>query len=357
MAFERGKTIVNRLYKQMETREHRLWYVFLEITRRCNLSCLHCGSDCRMQPDSPLLTTDSWLKIIRYCREHFGDGLAFIITGGEPLVHPDLEEIGAAISALGMRWGLVTNGYALDEKRLLKLLAAGLSSITISLDGPAESHNRLRNKHDAFQRSTASIALSSASGIKFHDVVTCVHPGNMHQLDETAEILIRLGATNWRLFRIFPSGRAARNPELLLTHGQTWQMLDWIAGKRPHYAGLGLNLGASCEGYVPLATDRTIRDNPFFCRAGINIASILCNGTITGCSNNHHSFHEGNILRDNLATLWEKGFGRFRDRQWVQHTDCGGCEHLKDCRGGSIHLWEYGSARPKFCYMEEIHPS
>lgn len=357
MAFEFAKSGLNRLYKKIETREHRLWYVFLEITRRCNLSCLHCGSDCRMQTDTPHLTTDSWLKIIRYCREHFGHGLAFIITGGEPLMHPDLEEIGAAISGQGMRWGMVTNGHALDEKRLRKILAAGLSSITMSLDGPAESHNRLRNRPDAFRRATEAIAISAESGIKLHDVVTCVHPGNLAQLDETAEILLGLGATNWRLFRIFPSGRAAGNPELLLTRGQTWQMLDWIAQNRPHYASRGLNLGASCEGYVPLATDRRIRDNPFFCRAGINIASILCDGTITGCSNNHHTFNEGNILRDDLAALWERGFSRFRDRKWVKDTDCGGCEHLPDCRGGSIHLWEYGSARPKFCYMKEIMAS
>ena len=61
-------------YRRLETRQHRLMYLFLEITRKCNLSCLHCGSDCGRESVGEELTTESWLKLIDDIR----DGLLFI---------------------------------------------------------------------------------------------------------------------------------------------------------------------------------------------------------------------------------------------------------------------------------------
>ena len=80
-------------YKQLEVKDHNLLYLFLEITRKCNLSCIHCGSDCSADFQSPELTTESWMKIIDYISEKYSDELAFVISGGEPTVHPNLLKI------------------------------------------------------------------------------------------------------------------------------------------------------------------------------------------------------------------------------------------------------------------------
>jgi radical SAM protein with 4Fe4S-binding SPASM domain len=352
MSGYRLKTLLHRGYKYLERREHRLWYLFLEITRRCNLSCLHCGSDCRSESSASHLDTAHWLEIIAYMRRHFGRQLAFIITGGEPLLHPDLDVIGKTIFRAGMRWGMVSNGYALSATRLQQLEASGIYSLTLSLDGPRDAHNWLRNRPDAFDRAIQALTVIGQSAIPFRDVVTCVYPGNLAALNETAQLLLQARIPSWRLFRIFPSGRAAANADLLLSQAQTQQMLAWIAENRAHYRRQGLEIQASCEGWLPLAQDLRVRNQPFFCRAGINVASILCDGTITGCSNNHSSFYEGNIQRDDFHTLWQNGFQKYRDRGWIQATSCGQCRYFRDCQGGSIHLWKFQDNEPAFCYLD-----
>jgi len=347
------KSFAHELYKKIETKDHPLLYLFLEITRKCNMSCLHCGSDCKSEVLSDELSTESWIKIIDYVSESFGKDVAFVITGGEPLVHPDLEKIGKHICSKEMTWGIVTNGFALDKTRLSKLKNAGISSITLSFDGMKDSHNKLRNHQKAYTRSLNALKLIGESDIPLKDVVTCVYKDNIHQLDSVAETLIDHGLKNWRLFRIFPSGRAGSDNSLALSFDQTWNMLNWITTNRSKYKHRDLNVGASCEGWVPFDFDLGLRDFPFFCRAGINFASILSDGTITGCNNNHSTFHQGNIITDSLSDKWDNEFKDYRDKKWLSDTDCNDCEHLKKCKGGSMHLWKIGETKPAFCYIKE----
>ncbi len=69
---------------------------------------------------------------------------------------------------------------------------------------------------------------------------------------------------------------------------------------------------------------------------------------------NDESFYVGNILKDDFSNIWEYNFEDFRKRKWVEKTVCNSCEHVKDCNGGSIHLWNLGDEKPKFCYAKEI---
>jgi len=348
-----AKKAAFQLYKNMEIKDHPLLYLFLEITRKCNLNCLHCGSDCKSESSASELTTGSWKKIISYVKDNFGTNVSLIITGGEPLLHPDLEKIGKHISSLGMKWGMVTNGMALSKTKLEKLLDAGLTSITVSLDGMEESHNLLRNHKNSYKTVYSALKMLGSSDIEIKDVVTCVHPSNLEELDSVAKNLIEAGIHDWRLFRIFPNGRA-KDSNLLLTYDETWKMLQWIKERKPHYKKKGLNINYSCEGYLPFKEDRAVRDFPFFCRAGVNFASILCDGTITGCSNNHSGFTQGNILKDDFREVWEKRFDDLRKREWLRNTVCSECKSFKECRGSSIHLWEYGKKKPNFCYVKNL---
>ncbi len=341
------------LYRNIEQREHNLQYLFLEITKKCNLNCLHCGSDCKAEYSTAELTTESWLKIIDYVKAHFGEQVLFVISGGEPLVHPDIFKIGQHITDTGMKWGMVTNGIKLDGKCMKNLVDSGIYSITISVDGTEKNHNFLRNHKSAYKKVEAALKLIGNAPISMKDAVTCVYPANLNELDKIAELLIKNNIPAWRLFRIFPNGRAEKNIELHLTKENTKEMLNWIAEKRPFYKKQDLNVSASCEGFLPFKQDVTVRDYPFFCRAGINIAGILSDGTITGCTNNHEGFAQGNILKDDLATVWERKFEDFRKRKWIENTDCASCRYFRKCRGGSIHLWKKGEKSPRFCYVEK----
>ncbi len=345
---------LHNIYKQHEINNHHLQYVFLEITKRCNLNCLHCGSDCKKEAQSPELSTESWTKIITYLKDRFSESIAFVITGGEPLMHNDLLEIGSFIHQNGMRWGMVTNGILLNSNNFAMLRDSGISSITLSLDGLSESHNWLRNSQTSFAKTLNALNIIARSDIEHKDVVTCVSPQNLNELDNIANLLIENGIHNWRLFRIFPSGRANANAELKLSFSQTRELLEWIKNNKKDYSKKGLNINLSCEGWVPFDEDKKLREHPFFCRSGINIASILSDGTITGCSNNSKGFHVGNIINDNFGNLWENHFDIFRTKKWLNNTVCADCNHIKSCKGSSIHLWDMGDSKPKFCYAVDL---
>ena len=280
--------------------------------------------------------------------------IMIVITGGEPLLHRDLERIGQRIADHGMRWGMVSNGMVLSKERLEKLIAAGLDSITLSVDGLEDAHNLIRNHPKAFSKINQALAVVGDSSLVYKDAVTCVFPHNLNQLNDLADILLSHQIRSWRLFRIFPSGRATDNDLLLLSFEQTQQLLQWIVQNKKKYQEKGLTINLSCEGWLPMSLDEQVRDTPFFCRAGINIASILSDGTITGCSNNHSSFHVGNVLKDDLAYVWENKFDDFRQREWVDETTCSSCEHIRSCKGNSIHLWDKNNTKPNFCYVKDL---
>ena len=349
--FGRLRSLAFDFYRRLEIRQHALLYLFLELTRRCNLSCRHCGSDCAAEQAGEELTTQSWLKIIDDVSESFGNSVVLVLTGGEPLLHGELDRITAHISSLSMRWGMVTNGQLLSDCRLAALLDNDIESITVSLDGPEQAHDRLRNRQGSFAKTLEAINRIGRSPIPMKDIVTCVHPGNLELLDATAEIILKAGIPAWRLFRIFPAGRAARQRDLNLDFEQTWQMLHWIEQHKPQLAKRGLTVNASCEGYLPPDFDRRVRDVPFFCRAGIKFGAILADGTVTGCSNNHASFQQGNVLENSFRYIWENRFEAFRRRSWLADTNCAACRDVRRCRGGSIHLWKLGEKSPAFCYQ------
>jgi len=346
------KDYLHQLYKKAECKEHQLLYLFLEITRICNLACKHCGSDCSSNIEFNALTTDSWIKILEDISISFSPKPAIVLTGGEPLLHSKFSQIIQKLRELHFRWGIVSNGYDLEDRILETMLLNDIYSITISLDGKENSHNWLRGKQDSYRKAINAISIVSKSKVLQRDVVTCVNPRNIDELDEIAKVLIENGACAWRLFRIFPAGRAKGNSELLLSIPETRKMIDWISDRKDDLKKGGLNLSLSCEGWLPFATEVKVRNQPFLCRSGINIASILCDGTITGCSNNSKLFFEGNILTDNLASKWINGFQSFRNRKWIHTSSCGKCTDLNKCQGSSIHLWRENLKTPEFCYMD-----
>ena len=216
-------------YRKAQADLHPLTYLFWECTLRCNLSCRHCGSDCQRQSDVPDMPLVDFLRVLDEIRPACNPGKTTIaLTGGEPLLRTDLETCGAAFVERGFRWGMVSNGYGLTSSRLQSLVGNGLRGLTISLDGLEDSHNWLRGRSDAFQRALAGIeAAAAVAGLTF-DVVTCVNQKNFGELCEVRDLLIRLGLTKWRLFTIFPKGRAEDDALLDVTNDQFRQLMAFI---------------------------------------------------------------------------------------------------------------------------------
>jgi radical SAM enzyme (rSAM/lipoprotein system) len=324
-----------RVFRRNETEIHELNYLFWECTWRCNLSCRHCGSDCKAESHVVDMPFQDFLHALEPLEKRYKPYTTTIaITGGEPLLRQDLAACGRALRQHGFRWGIVTNGLLYDEARHRELVAAGMGSITVSLDGLEATHNWLRNNPHSYQRALDALRLIAASGQLTYDVVTCVHQRNLPELPQLKEVLVENGIRHWRLFTIAPIGRAATNGDLQLTRPQVKEMFRFIAETRREGR---IDLKFSCEAYTG-DYEEQVRDSYFFCRAGINIGSVLINGDISACPNINRSFVQGNIYRDDLMEVWDQRFQVMRQRDWMRCGPCARCQEYRQCLGGAMHL-------------------
>lgn len=355
---------LQRSLRHNEAQLHPLRTLFWECTLRCNMSCRHCGSDCKVQPDVKDMPAADFLRVIDSITPHVDTHKVFIIfTGGEALLRPDLEEVGLELYRREYPWGVVTNGFLLDERRLQSLMASGMHSITVSLDGFEEQHNWIRRHPQSFEKATAAIRLLAQQKDILWDVVTCVNPRNYPHLKEFREYLVTLGVPAWRLFSIFPMGRAAGNPELQFTDEQFRGLLDFIRNCREentnaltqsrtdaltnprtdaltHFrTNAFINVSYACEGFLG-EYEQKVRDHLFHCRSGVDVASIRCDGAISGCTSVRSHMDQGNIYKDDFWDVWENRFHVMRDRSWAKKGQCKDCKVWRYCEGSGLHLYD-----------------
>jgi len=343
---------IHDIFRKNEIKLHVLNYLFWECTWRCNLKCQHCGSDCKSGSAFPDMPFEDFLNAIQpLAKQYASDSIFVVVMGGEPLLRKDLAVCGKKLRENGFRWGIVTNGYAYDKSMQAKLVSAGMGSITVSLDGLEENHNRLRNNSKSFERAVKALELIVSCQRLKYDVVTCVHQNNLDELPALKEFLISRKIKNWRIFTITPIGRAAENPKLLLSNEQTRQLMNFIAESRQN--DKRINLYFSCESYVG-DYEKKVRDSYFFCRAGVNIGSVLIDGSISACPNIDRSFVQGNIYRDSLVEIWENHYEIMRNRNWCKSGICKNCKDFAHCNGGAMHLWNKNQDSIMTCVAKKL---
>ncbi|MBQ7697263.1 MAG: TIGR04133 family radical SAM/SPASM protein [Paludibacteraceae bacterium] len=330
---------------------HPLRQLFWESTLRCNVHCLHCGSDCTSSLQTPDMPAEDFLKVIdTEITPHVNPNkVLIIISGGEPLMRKDLSEIGRALQQRGYPWGMVTNGLAMTAERYRELRKNGLLTMTVSLDGLKDDHVWLRQHPLAFEGACRAIRLCVADKAMTWDVVTCVNQRTIDHLPEIRDFLWDMGVRDWRIFGIDPMGRAASNPELLLTDEQFRRLLDFIVAERE----AGRHVSYSCEGYLGTYEGR-VRDHLYQCSAGISTASILIDGSISACTSIRGKYYQGNIYKDSFWQVWENEFKPYRDRTWMKKSEpCKDCKAFTFCEGNGMHLRrEDGSLM--LCHLDRI---
>ncbi|MCD6497318.1 MAG: radical SAM protein [Deltaproteobacteria bacterium] len=344
------------LYQNLESDLHDLLYLFWEATRQCNLNCRHCGSDCSKDshPGLPAQVVTQTLE--RIASVYSAQDIVLVVTGGEPLVRPDLFDVLKIAARLGFRLGMVTNGISVSKPMAKRLAEAHVDNIVVSLDGPKETHDWLRNRDGAFERACRGIENLLEAGVPFVEAITCATPKSLEQLDETYRIVKDLGAHAWRIFNIFPAGRAKNDPELLLTDAQLARLIENVARLRAIGQAEGFPVNLSEEGFLGWDWESRVRDSPYFCRAGINIAGLMADGAIAACPNLPTWMNQGNVLHDDFIDVWEQGYRLFRNRSWTKQGACATCSKWNVCRGNSLHLWRTPDGGPSWCHYQILHP-
>ncbi len=320
--------------------EHKLRTLFWECTLRCNLKCRHCGSDCKQVAEQKDMPAEDFFRVLdtQITPNVNPNKLFIILSGGEVLLRDDLELIGASLYQRGYAWGIVTNGMALTEERFKSLLNSGLRSITVSFDGFEEEHNYVRGNAQSFRNALRAARLISHEPSVAYDIVTCVTPALIPRLDEFRDFLISEGILRWRLFTIFPAGRAATDMTMQLCDDDFRVLMEFI--KRTRKEGK-MDISYCCEGFVG-SYEGDVRRTFYSCSAGVSTASIRIDGTISGCTSIRAEYAQGNIYHDNFWEVWTSRFDKFRNRDWAKKGACADCSMWQYCEGGPMHLRDDG---------------
>lgn len=344
ISLEMNKALMDRI-----SRQHPLRQLFWECTLRCNLHCQHCGSDCKVQSEVRDMPFEDFAKVLDSVAAHTDPHEVFVIvTGGEPLMRPDLEECGLAIYNKGFPWGMVTNGFALTEEKFKRLRLSGLHTITVSLDGLQESHDWMRGREGSWQRATEAIRMIAESGM-VHDVVTCVNARNISELPAIRDFLVNAGVMGWRLFTVFPTGRAKDNPAMRLTGAQIRSVMEFIRQTRKEGR---IKCDFACEGFLG-RYEGEVRDLLYSCQAGTTVGSVLSDGSISACASIRSDYYQGNIYKDDFWTVWNERFEPFRNRGWMRTGPCADCRHFRYCQGNGFHLRD-GEGKLIQCLLKKM---
>ena len=351
-----------REQNKLAIKEHPLRQLFWECTLRCDLKCRHCGSDCKMQSPPSLshlgggryvggdMPKEDFLRVLDGIAKKTNPHQVFvIISGGEPLMRQDIEACGRAIYEKGFPWGMVTNALHLTPQRFQTLLRAGMHSMTISLDGLEEDHNWMRGNENSFQMVSRAIDMLVATEGFVFDIVTCVTRRNCQKLDEIKEFLISKGVKRWRLFTVFPVGRAALDPMMRLSNEEFRGVFDYIKDVRKEGR---IRADYGCEGFLG-NYEGEVRNRLFSCQAGVSVGSVMADGSIAACASIRADYNQGNIYEDDFMDVWENRYQKYRNREWMKKDECASCSYFRYCQGNGMHLRD-GNGKLLFCHLHRL---
>ena len=200
-------------------------WIAWEVTGRCNLDCVHCRSSSNLEAAAGDWTLDEAKTLIDDISEYASPVL--VLSGGEPLMRPDLFDIAQHGTDKGLRMCIATNGTLIDDSICEKMKKTGIRMVSLSLDGStAAVHDNFRNQPGAFEGTMRGVEF-----LKKHDIPFLFNSSftkrNQHDVKETYKLAKSLGATAWYMFMIVPTGRGEKIMNELISQEDYDELLDW----------------------------------------------------------------------------------------------------------------------------------
>lgn len=300
---------------------HMVWLA----TNACNARCLHCSSNsARCSPDE--LTLQEVIGVI----DQLSDAGVFdlAISGGEPLLRKDVFDVIHHARRRGMTVGLGSNGGFLSPSQANRLAESGINRFQVSLDGFAESHDRLRCWPGLFNRVLTTIKTSRDAGIRTHICCT-INRLNAHQIELFTEFVSGLDVRRINFSRYIPTGRGTNDLDL---SDPEWHAIIRLCTKlRKQYKGSLEIVGHLAQ---EILLDEELRTVPAFlgCQAGIGQGCITANGAVLPCVLLPITI--GNVREKPFAQLWrESAIIRALQARCDLKGKCGVCTFRNQCGG------------------------
>ncbi|SEM18333.1 radical SAM additional 4Fe4S-binding SPASM domain-containing protein [Butyrivibrio sp. ob235] len=341
-------------YQRQLWKNPKLTFLFFELTDRCNLNCMHCGSSC-LNTNVTYIDFEVISRTLKEVSERYDPKQIMIcVTGGEPMLHPDFIKVIAASHDLGFPVGITTNGTLIDEEMAENLKKAGLDTVAISIDGLEVAHDAFRRNPGAFRKAMQGVKALKRVGIE-PQALTVIHKNNFDQLEDIYNFVKAEDFYSWRVVNMNPIGRAKEHEDLLLDGEQLRELYDFIRKKR-FDPDNDMDVTYGCSHFVTYEYENELRDYYFQCGAGTKIASIRANGDIVACLDieRRPDLVQGNAYKDSFCAVWENRFERFRSDRTAESAVCKDCPHKDVCMGDSAHTWDYDTNEPLYCVSNMI---
>ena len=328
--------------------EANLRLVAWEVTRTCNLACVHCRAAALDRQYENELTTDECFKLLDEIAT-FASPI-IILTGGEPLLRPDIFEIAAYGNQKGFRMTMAVNGTLLSPENARRLQEVGIQRISISLDGAsATSHDAFRQVAGAFQGALRGVQYAREAGLDFQ-INTTVTRQNLQELPAIHALTISLGAVAHHIFLLVPMGRGKDLAEQGISAEQYEETLHWFYEQRdlaplqlkatcaPHYYRILRQRAHAEKRAVDIKTfglDAMTRG----CLGGVGFTFVSHIGQVQPCG--YLELNCGNVREKPFREIWETSdiFKNLRDFRKYEGK-CGRCEYTRVCGGCRARAYE-----------------
>lgn len=310
-----------------------------ELTLRCNLRCIHCGSAAGCSREDELSTEEA-LSLVEQLAD---EGCKVVgLSGGEPLLRPDWDALAKRCSERSMESRLLTNGWVFDREVAKRAVDAGVSSVSFSIDGDEPTHDFLRAAPGLYQRIMKGI--EAAFDEKLPPVViTQCNKYNLCQLERIHAVLAATGISSWQIQITHAWGRAG--VDMQIRPEDAWYVHDFIVEKKTRgayprvFAGDDIGYYTEHE-YLIRDANQLGKKGPGWwlgCYAGVLAVGIESNGNVKGCLSMPPMFVEGNIRERSFHDIWHdrSAFAYNRHHSLdVLRGVCRDCEMNEFCRGG-----------------------
>ena len=332
-------------------RSSPLRMVAWELDEACNLNCIHCRARANAGPHEGELS-------LAECRRIIDDIASFasptlILTGGEPLLRPDIYDIADYAASVGIRAVMAVNGTLVDDKAAARLNKAGILRVSMSIDGKdAGEHDRFRGVPGAFDGVMRAAECLRKAGLPFQ-INTTIARLNAKDLRAIYDLARTMGAVAWHVFLLVPVGRG----EGLKGEELSAAMYEEVLGRLYGLEEEGLiEMKVTCAPhYYRIVQERGGTPKSSGCLAGKSFLFISHKGIAQPCG--YLELACGNVRADGVRKVWEgsRELASIRDLS-LYKGKCGQCRYLRICGGCRARAAElkgdFLEAEPYCTYIE-----